>query len=280
MNLPRLTTALLSASVSAAALLHAADAPKPIRVLILAGGCCHDYNAQKDIVKKGLEARANVKVDVIYTEDSSTKPNLPIYGNPAYADGYDVVIHDECSADVSDPAVIKGVVKPHLDGVAAVNLHCAMHCYRIGNPGEPAKPGTDRALWFDVLGLQSSGHGAQKPITLTVTAPTHPIMVGWNGWTTGNEELYNNIMVWGDAKPLIRGTQDAGNLPGRNDSVVAWTHEYGPKKTRVFSTTLGHNNATVSDPRYLELVTRAVLWSTHHLTDDGKPAAGYGAGGK
>jgi type 1 glutamine amidotransferase len=62
--------------------------------------------------------------------------------------------------------------------------------------------------------------------------------------------------------------------------VVAWTHEYGPKKTRVFSTTLGHNNATVSDPRYLELVTRAVLWSTHHLTDDGKPAAGYGAGGK
>ena len=267
-------------ALTVATLVQAADAPKPIRALLLAGGCCHDYAHQKDILKNGLEARANVRVDVIFTEDSSTHPALSIYGNPAYADGYDVVIHDECAADISDPAVIQGVLKPHRDGVAAINLHCAMHCYRIGNPNEAAKPGTDRALWFDYLGLQSSGHGAQKPITLTVVAPQHPVTSGWNGWTTINEELYNNIMIWGDATPLIRGTQDAGNQPGRNDTVVAWTHEYGPKKTRVFSTTIGHNNATVSDPRYLDLITRSILWATHHLSDKGEIAAGYGAGGK
>ena len=31
--------------------------------------------------------------------------------------------------------------------------------------------------------------------------------------------------------------------------------------TRVFSTTLGHNTATVGDDRYLELVTRGLLWA-------------------
>ncbi len=255
-------------------------AVKPLRVLLLAGGCCHDYEHQKDILKTGLEARANVTVDFIFTPDGSTKPPLPIYGKPDYAAGYDVVLHDECASDINEPAVIEGVLKPHRDGIPAVNLHCAMHCYRIGNPGEPALPGGPRAMWFDYLGLQSSGHGAQKPIAITFLDPDSPITKSLGNWTTVNEELYNNIQVWGNTKPLARGKQDAGDRPGQNDTTVVWTHEYGPKHTRVFSTTIGHNNATVSDPRYLDLVTRGLLWATGHLTADGKPASGYGPGGK
>ena len=251
-------------------------APAPIKALLLLGGCCHDYAKQKDILKEGLEARANIKVDIIYSPDGSTKPPLPIYGNPNYAAGYDVVIHDECAADISEPSVIEGVLKPHRDGVAGVNLHCAMHCYRIGNPNEPSKSGTPQAFWFDYLGLQSSGHGPQKPISVAYLDPDHPVTKGLANWTTINEELYNNILIWGDAKALARGKQEAGDRPGRTDSVVVWTHEYGAKKARVFSTTLGHNNGTVSDPRYLDLVTRGLLWSTKHLNDDGSPASGYG----
>jgi type 1 glutamine amidotransferase len=41
--------------------------------------------------------------------------------------------------------------------------------------------------------------------------------------------------------------------------VVAWANDYG--STRVFSTTLGHNTVTVADERYLELVTRGLLWA-------------------
>ena len=95
-------------------------------------------------------------------------------------------------------------------------------------------------------------------------------------WTTINEELYNNVKVWDDAKVLARGKQGNGNKPGVTESVCIWTNEYGAKKTRVFSTTLGHNNATVADARYLDLVTRGLLWSCHKLGDDGKPKAGYG----
>jgi type 1 glutamine amidotransferase len=61
---------------------------------------------------------------------------------------------------------------------------------------------------------------------------------------------------------------------------MGWTNSYGPKKTRVFGFTLGHNNETVADPRYLDIVARAVLWSADKLTDDGKPKAGYGPGGR
>ena len=31
---------------------------KPIKALLILGGCCHDYAQQKDILKKGIEERA------------------------------------------------------------------------------------------------------------------------------------------------------------------------------------------------------------------------------
>jgi len=257
----------------------AADAPKPLRVLLITGGCCHDYEHQKDVLKQGLEARANVVIDQIHTSDGSTKPPLAILGNPNYAAGYDLVIHDECAADVSDPALVEGVLKPHRDGLPGVNLHCGVHSYRVGNPNDPVTPGTPHGLWFEYLGLQSSGHGPQLPIAIHFTEPGSPLTTGMKDWTTINEELYNNIHVFATAHPLARGKQVIKQKDGgskTNETVVVWTNEYGPKKTRVFTTTIGHNTATVGDARYLDLVTRGVLWATGHLNADGTPAAGYG----
>lgn len=57
--------------------------------------------------------------------------------------------------------------------------------------------------------------------------------------------------------------------------VVAWGHEFVPHKARVFSTTLGHNNATVADPRHLDLIVRAVLWAAGKLGDGGRPVDGF-----
>ena len=72
----------------------AADAPKPLKVLLISGGCCHEYAKQKDILKQGLEARVNLVVDQAFSADGSVKPPLEIYGKPDYAKGYDLVIHD------------------------------------------------------------------------------------------------------------------------------------------------------------------------------------------
>jgi len=257
----------------------AADAPKPLKLLLVTGGCCHDYAAQKDILKTGLEKRANVTVDILYSDDTSTKPPLPILGHADYASGYDLVIHDECAADVSDPKLVEAVLKPHRDGLPGVNLHCAMHSYRIGDPHDPVELGTPHGYWFEYLGIQSSQHFAQEPIAITFTDKESPIVKGMGDWTTIHEEHYNNVHVFDTAHPLAHGKQVLPQRNGAsktNDFVVVWTNEYGPNKTRVFSTTIGHNNETVSDPRYLDLVTRGVLWATGHLNDDGTPATGYG----
>jgi hypothetical protein len=263
---------LIGASVAPAA----EKTPAPLRALLIAGGCCHDYAAQIHLLKKGLEDRANVVVDFVFNADTSTAPPLDIYGNPAYADGYDVVIHDECSSDVKYIDVVEGVLAPHRAGLPAVNLHCAMHSYRIApDVKQPLAPGSPESFWFDFLGVQSAGHGKQLPIAIEITDAEHPVMKGLSGWTTINEELYNNIAVREGTKVLASGSQEPNDRPGFTEAAVVWTSEYGGKKARVFSTTIGHNNDTVADARYLDLVTRGLLWACGKLDESGAVATGY-----
>jgi hypothetical protein len=267
---PAISTVLTSSLVLLLALPALAE-QKPLKVMLITGGCCHNYATQKEILKKGLEERANVIVDQIHSTDSNTRPKLPIYGFPEYATGYDVVIHDECAADIKDEAIVRGVLKPHVDGIPGVNLHCAMHSYRTGNHSKKVETlGTAESLWFEYLGLQSSGHGPQKPIQISHTDPKHPATRGLEDWTTINEELYNNVRLFDNAKVLATGKQ------GNSEAVVIWTNSYGEKKTRVFNTTIGHNNETVEDNRYLNLVTKGVLWAAGKLDEEGRPLPGYG----
>jgi type 1 glutamine amidotransferase len=275
-------SSLTVSALCAAVLLGAQPSPaaeiEPLKALLIAGGCCHDYAKQKDILKHGLEQRANLKVDIIYVDDGSTSPKLPILGNPDYAQGYDVIIHDECGADINNEATVQAVLKPHRNGIPGVNLHCAVHSYRIGDPAKPATNGTPHALWFEYLGIQSSGHGAQLPISISFVDHDSPITKDLADWTTIQEELYNNVRVFPTAHPLAHGKQTFKGGDGAehtSDYVAVWTNLY-QGKTRVFTTTIGHNNQTVEDARYLDLVARGLLWACDKLGDDGKPLPGYG----
>ncbi len=262
-------TCLSLCALSFATLSRAADT-KPLKALLILGGCCHDYAKQKDILKQGIEARANVQVEILYSEDKSTKARFEPYEKADWAKGYDVVIHDECSADVKEMPYVQNILNAHKSGVGAVNLHCAMHCYRTG---------TDD--WFKFIGIQSTGHGPQEPIAISFVEQGHSITHGLTNWSTIKEELYNNVKVFETAQPLARGKQVVKQKDGTTkdvESVVAWVNQYG--NTRVFDTTLGHNNATVSDPRYLDLVTRGLLWSCNKLDDKGNPKTGYEAPAK
>jgi len=265
-----LTTAALA--ILAATLLglapiepaQAQDKPKPIRALLVIGGCFHDYAKQKDILAKGISARAHVECVVSYDPDKGCKHLNPIYEKPDWAKGFDVVIHDECCADVTDEAIINRILEPHRTGLPGVVLHCGMHSYR--SKGYPKS-----TPWFDFTGLPSTGHGPQAPIAVSFTDKDSPITKGLADWTTINEELYNNSAgkLLDTAQPLARGKQTIVSKDGKEkveDHVVVWTNLYN-KKTRVFATTLGHNNVTVGDKRYLDLVTRGLLWSVDKLDE-------------
>ena len=245
-----------------------ADA-KPIRALLVIGGCCHDYAKQKDILTKGIAARANVEVTIAYDPDTGTKHLNPVYEKADWAKGFDVIIHDECCSDVKDLDVIDRILQaaPRRSAGRGAALRHALLPQR-GLAQEPSRPGSSSPA------CRPPATAPQLPIAVTFVDKESPITKGMEDWTTIKEELYNNIAgkLLDTAHPLARGKQ----RQGRRTSMRA-----GPTRTTrrrsVFATTLGHNNETVADDRYLDLVTRGLLWATGHLTDDGKPAPGYEA---
>lgn len=263
---------------------RAADAPadQPIRALLVIGGGSHDYLHQKDILVQGLTARANVLIKVAFDPANSRLHANPVYDDPDWAKGFDVVIHDESVGGVTDLKLVDRILKPHREGLPAVVLHSGMHAYRTEGWPKAVTP------WFEFTGLQTTGHGPQFPIAVHFVDPDSPITKGLSDWTTIKEELYNNAAgkLLDTAHALARGKQTvkvrpkkaAGNSDGSgadasgkttertDDNIVVWTNLYNGK-ARVFATTLGHNNETVADSRYLDLVTRGLLWSVDRLDE-------------
>lgn len=263
-------TTLIATAMALGFQTYRTEAAEPIRALLVLGGCCHDYATQKTLLSEGISKRANVQWSIAYDTDKGTKHLNPIYENEDWAKGFDVIVHDECCSDVTDPKIIDRILKPHRDGLPAVVLHCGMHSYR--SEGYPKS-----TPWFLFTGVASTGHGPQVPIEIRFLDSKSNITTGLNDWTTIKEELYNNSAgrLVDTASPLASGKQIYQNKDGKeiiDEAIVVWTNNY-MNKTRVFATTLGHNNETVGDERYLNLITRGLLWSVDKLNDEHmKPA--------
>src|ERR1700730_15424294 len=112
-----LIVSLLRLAYDTAGGVGAEDNKKPIRALLVIGGCCHDYAKQKDILTKGISARANVELTVAYDPDTTTKHLNPVYTKADWAKDFDVITHDECSSDVKDLALINRILDPHREGL-------------------------------------------------------------------------------------------------------------------------------------------------------------------
>src|SRR5437868_15013960 len=91
---------------------RAEENPKPMRALLVIGGCCHDYAKQKDILTRGISARANVVWTISYDPDTGTTHKNPVYDNPEWFKGFDVIVHDECTSDVRDLTTIDRILQP------------------------------------------------------------------------------------------------------------------------------------------------------------------------
>jgi type 1 glutamine amidotransferase len=241
--------------------LPAAENAKPLRALMVAGGCCHDYAKQKTIISEGVTARAWVDFTIVH-EGSDRTNRVSIYEKPNWWQGYDVVVHNECFGFMDDTNLIQNITAAHDAGVPGVFLHCSAHSYRMGK--------TD--AWRATLGLRSMTHDKGRDLTVKNVNAKHPVMMGFPAeWLNPKDELYRNEKVWPTVTPL--GT--AFSEESKKDHVVIWVNEYA--KTRVFATTLGHGNDTMQSPVYLDLVTRGLLWACDKLDEKGMPKAGYEA---
>lgn len=243
----------LLAALAAGLSLTAADAPaRPLRALLITGGCCHNYPFQSAQLTNAVQKLAPVEWTVVKDGGTGTRAEIPLYDNPNWAKGFDVVIHNECFADTTSPAYIRRITSAHHAGVPAVVIHCAMHTYRA----------TDIDDWREFLGVTSRRHDHQSRYPVQLSQPGNPILKGMpSNWITPMDELYVIDKVWPGTIPLATSISEADGRP----YPIAWIHDYG--KARVFGTTFGHSDDTFRDPVFLTYVSRGVLWAAGRLKD-------------
>jgi type 1 glutamine amidotransferase len=266
-NIGRIVAALsilaaLCVTASTSAQQGQAGAARPMRGLYVTGGGFHEFVKQEGIVPPEMAQRANVTWTIDHTAGTSTEVLIERHKDTEWTKQFDVVLYNMSFSFVVDEAWIERLSGAHRDsGVGAVILHGAVHSYRRSK---------SRA-WGELMGAFSLRHDSQRPMTIETVAPNHPIMRGVpQKWETIPEELYELEKVWPTMTPLAQSF----SIESKKTYPVMWTNTHG--KAKVFVTSLGHNTAMISNPLYLDIVGRALLWTTGHLKDDGTPEAGYG----
>jgi uncharacterized protein len=235
----------------------------PIRALYVTGGGFHDFVAQERIVPPGLAKRIRIEWTTDHTAGKSTEVLIDRHKDTAWTKAFDVVVYNMSFSHVVDAEWIERLAHAHREsGVAAVVLHGAVHSYRR----------SETRAWGELMGAFSMRHDKQRPLTIEVVAPDHPVMRGFpHPWTTIDEELYELERTWPTMTPLAR----AHSVESEKHHPIIWTNTHG--KARVFVTSLGHNNEMMSSPVFLDLVARGLLWTLDRLQPDGTPAPGYAA---
>ena len=233
----------------------------PVNAMIVTGGPFHDYTGQTKILMDTLNAVMPINWTVVQGMSNVTTVQLPLYNNPDWAKGMDLVIHNECWADADLPApIVQNITRP---AVPRMFFHCTLHSYRVMSDDG----------WRELIGMTSRRHTRAHNILLK-WADGDPITAGLPPFVTPIDELYVIEKVWPNTRALASAVspEDGATYP------VVWTHDY--RGTRVFGTTLGHGNETFNTNQFKELFTRGFRWALKKepIALPPPPARGGGAG--
>jgi type 1 glutamine amidotransferase len=153
-------------------------------------------------------------------------------------------------------------VRAHLAaGKPVVGIRTACHAFAL-RPTDPPVAAT-LATWQDfdpaVLGGHYTNHhpaGPQTAIALAPGAGAHAILKGISvARLVGAGSLYKVSPLEAGTSPLL-----IGQIPGQPAEPIAWTHLYGPKRARVFYTSLGHPD-DFKNAEFRHLLANGVAWA-------------------
>src|SRR5262245_15496537 len=86
------------------------EAARPLRALLITGGGFHNYPFQAIALTNAVGRLTPVQWTVVNEGGGGTKAQIPLYDNPDWARGYDVVVHNECFADTTDTNYIRKII--------------------------------------------------------------------------------------------------------------------------------------------------------------------------
>ena len=156
-----------------------------------------------------LNAVMPINWTVVQGMSSLPGGKLPLYDNPDWAKGFDIVIHNECWANGDLPAaVVQNITRP---AVARMFFHCSLHSYRVM---------TDDS-WRELIGVTSRRHTRAHNILLK-WADGDPITADLPPFVTPIDELYVLEKIWPGTKAVataVSPEEDHATYP------VVWTHD-------------------------------------------------------
>ncbi|MEL6107102.1 MAG: ThuA domain-containing protein [Planctomycetota bacterium] len=220
---------------------------KPIDVLLITSGCCHDYDFQTKSMQLAFE-KAGVAANWTVVNDGGkgTAAEIDFYKDSSWAKGFDVCIHNECFAKTKNGDYIRSITAPHKAGLNAVVIHCAMHTYRDAEIDD----------WRQLLGVTSKRHEHKSSYKVDVVKKDHPVMGSFpDGHVIEFDELYVIEKLWPSATALATSTSEKTE----KSHPVIWVNQFG--EARVFGTTYGHSNKTFEDQVFLDLLVRGTVWA-------------------
>lgn len=154
-------------------------------------------------------------------------------------------------------------IRAHLDaGKPILGIRTANHAF-IPKPKEVVDPSLVSWPEFtdEVLGAPNTGYetkGLPYTVSIAPGAENSPLLTGVNPANIrGSQSLYKVLPLAADVTPLLIGTAKTDTSP---PMPIAWTRSYGPKKARIFYTSLGApEDMEIADAR--TLLVNAVNWT-------------------
>lgn len=227
----------LAGMPSFARLASAANAARPLRVVMLSG--CYTYDSEKSLkdFQPWLEKHYQVTTRRLPRKDKSDLPGLE------HLDEADVTLVFIKRMELKGEQLER--FKKHMQsGKPIVAIRTASHAVQT---------------WLDfdkeVLGGNYNNHYEKGPtthISVAEGAQDHPILKGVT-LKTAPGPLYKNGGHARDINILLRGSITDHTEP------IAWTRDY--KGARIFYTELG-NPETFADENYRRMIANALFWVT------------------
>jgi type 1 glutamine amidotransferase len=231
----------------------AEDSASTIRVLILTGQNNHNWKASTPKLQDLLEATGKFSVDTTVPPQGLTRDNLQ---------NYDVILSNWNSwgrgSKQTEAEWTDEVREAYLDFVRQGKGHITIHAGGSSfYEGWPEYRKVALVFW----NLGATGHGRQHEFKVRIDQPDHAVMAGLEEFTV-RDELWNKPGVVEGATVLASAFSDKQNEPRGTDqwepSVVIASYGQG----RCFATLLGHDEKTMADEEFQQLLIRGTQWAS------------------